>query len=79
MKAVCCIAVYNFQFLFWRTRIRDRSRERIDPYNFVSDDELKYKTRQDADNYGAELARQVRDWTITEYCTVGLDRYVIGW
>ena len=52
-------------FLFYRTRIRDRSRERVEAYNFVGDNDGRSRSRQEADSYGAELARQVRAVTGT--------------
>ncbi|KAH3695707.1 hypothetical protein DPMN_083165 [Dreissena polymorpha] len=42
-------------------RARDRSKERIDPYQFPSDDDLKNKSKSGNENYGAELGRQIEE------------------
>ncbi|XP_053395672.1 trichohyalin-like [Mercenaria mercenaria] len=43
------------------TRRRDRSKERISPYQFASDDDIRSKSRSEAQSYGAELERQIQE------------------
>jgi hypothetical protein len=40
-------------------RNKSRSRERISPYQFPSDDDFRSKSRQDQKEYQIELERQV--------------------
>ena len=50
----------NILLFFCRShRKRDRSKERISPYQFPSDDDNRSRSRQDTLSYGAELERQV--------------------
>ncbi|XP_052774162.1 centrosome and spindle pole-associated protein 1-like isoform X7 [Mya arenaria] len=42
-------------------RQRDRSKERISPYHFASEQEQKTSARRDTESYGAELARQIEE------------------
>ncbi|KAL4236535.1 positive regulation of cytokinesis [Mactra antiquata] len=42
-------------------RRRDRSKERISPYQFPSDDDLRSRSRNDTQSYGAELERQIQE------------------
>ena len=48
-----------YNSVYYSTRNKSRSKERISPYQFPSDDDFRSKSRQDQKEYQIELERQV--------------------